>query len=705
MKKRILSVLLVLVLVVGILPIGVSAAENTVTSDGKYFSLQYQNDGLVKNTMTFNLYGINGTIIDKKVVNDATSANQWVDISLNTPYSENYDIARVEVSNSSASSENISDNSYRALISAPDEAIINIYLTKQYETPELPDDLIENLSYTRFYRLYNAQIYKMLYAADVEVTKDTTIVSIKPSWRESFAEDNKSFDSINREEDYWHLTVTSSDADVDDVQPTNIRYLTITYKNGDSEKSLDVYSGDLRYTIDQEASSRYYNIELADDSFHIVYFYWDEWGDANNFDLYDFKIVGNGDCLNKAMPDDPTYPDATDYAFVAWTEDFDGGRPFLETTPVTEDISVYAQKTTTISNRTEIHIMNNGNLFKERIAELYNVNVTDIKWDELLVSVVASDGRATNPNYDLGSPDVPFDHEKNHWVNEDYFFVYNYLTGVGAQQNTSLHTTEMVELRITATKTDRTPLGTVTISKGIYDGDFWPSVGEAAHITEIYINVNNTPNPDPEPSNSYDVIYDHNGKGSYNGQWDTKTDADIPYDSTYTILDNMFAGDDLNGWVLDGWSLSPNGSVAFHPGEEVAFNNSTFPGLTEQGSITLYAIWAVDQLGGEDGDEPDQIPDYQQVFVKYVSADPAMGSVAPSFEKFDVNGTIALAGKATASTGYAFEKWTCEDATGDPDFPVSDSEKIDYTLKTPTGGTVYTFTCLLYTSPSPRDCS
>ena len=205
-------------------------------------------------------------------------------------------------------------------------------------------------------------------------------------------------------------------------------------------------------------------------------------------------------------------------------------------------------------------------------------------------------------------------------------------------------------------------------------------------------------------ANSYDVIYDHNGKGSYNSQWDTKTDADISYDSTYTILDNMFAGDDLNGWVLDGWSLLPDGPVVFHPGDKVAFNNSTFPDLTEQGSITLYAIWAVDQLGGgDDGDKPDQIPDYQQVFVKYVSADPAMGSVEPSFEKFDVNGTIALTGKATASTGYAFEKWTCEDATGDPDFPVSDSEKIDFTLKTPTGGTVYTFTAHFIVSDEPED--
>ena len=115
--------------------------------------------------------------------------------------------------------------------------------------------------------------------------------------------------------------------------------------------------------------------------------------------------------------------------------------------------------------------------------------------------------------------------------------------------------------------------------------------------------------------------------------------------------------------------------------------------MTEQGSITLYAIWAVDRLGGgKDGNEPDQIPDYKQVFVKYFSADSAMGSVAPSFEKFDVNETIDLTGEATASTGYAFEKWTSKDATGDPDFPVSDSEEIDFTLKTPTGGTVYTFT-------------
>ena len=220
----------------------------------------------------------------------------------------------------------------------------------------------------------------------------------------------------------------------------------------------------------------------------------------------------------------------------------------------------------------------------------------------------------------------------------------------------------------------------------IYDGGWKIAQGSSGKVTfqakcETYV------------ANSYDVIYDHNGKGYYNGQWDTKTDADIPYDSTYTILGNMFAGNDLKGWVLDGWSLTADGSVAFHPGEEVAFNNSTFPGLTEQGRITLYAIWAVDRLGGgKDGNEPDQIPDYKQVFVKYVSADSAMGSVAPSFEKFDVNETIDLTGEATASTGYAFEKWTCEDAIGNPDFPVSDSEKIDYTLKMPTGGTVYTFT-------------
>ncbi len=41
------------------------------------------------------------------------------------------------------------------------------------------------------------------------------------------------------------------------------------------------------------------------------------------------------------MPNDPTYNEVTTrYEFVAWTETYDGGRPFLSTTVVNEDTVV-----------------------------------------------------------------------------------------------------------------------------------------------------------------------------------------------------------------------------------------------------------------------------------------------------------------------------------------------------------------------------
>ena len=674
MKKRILSVLLVLVLVVGILPIGVSAAKNaSIESSSGNLSMQYKNDGIYQRTITVNLFDPSEEQIDTLRVEDAILSSQEVIITIGSNLADKYDILRVDVFGADDVAWDQRTDSYSVRLSNIKKdggATINIYLR---EETNLPDGEITEQGITRTYRIYVDQVYKMLWSIDNGITKSTKIDKITAQWYDPYTDGNHQFvREYMQDDDYFDTSFTSDNGQVYKAQPSNMKSISIKYKNGDEEKKAIIPASDLRFSIGGSSGSRHYSIELADDTFHIVYFYWDEHSDANNFDLYDFRFVEDGTCLTSAnMPRNPEF--LYQYAFVAWTEDFNGGRPFLETTPVMEDMSVYAQKTTTTSNRSEIHIMNNGNLFKERIAELYNVNVADIKWDELLVSVVASDGRATNPNYDLGSPDVPIGYEKNHWVNDDYFFVYNYLTGVGAQQNTSLHTTEMVKLQITATKNDGTSLGTVAISKGIYDGDFWPSVGDAAQITEIYINVNNTPNPDPEPS-TYTVTFDLNYEGA-TGTPESQTinkgeKAREPEDPT------------RDGFNFEGWYTKAEG------GEKFDFETTPI-----DADITLYAIWAVDQLGGgEDGDEPDQIPDYQQVFVKYVSEDPAMGSVEPSFEKFYVNGTIDLTGKATASTGYAFEKWTFEDATGDPGFPVSDSEKIDYTLKMPTGGTVYTFT-------------
>ena len=50
-------------------------------------------------------------------------------------------------------------------------------------------------------------------------------------------------------------------------------------------------------------------------------------------------------------------------------------------------------------------------------------------------------------------------------------------------------------------------MGEVTINKGIYDGDFWVSTGSqgSGYITQIFINDNNTPDPDPEPGDDYAI--------------------------------------------------------------------------------------------------------------------------------------------------------------------------------------------------------
>ncbi len=140
----------------------------------------------------------------------------------------------------------------------------------------------------------------MLASKGVDVTKDTKITNVQPVWVQSFGtESNKAFTPVNRETDYWDNTVTSDSADVNEVQPNNIRKLVITYQNGESSaQQVEIYSGDLRYLIGEEASSQYYKIELDDDSFHIVYFYNEKDGaSSNNYTLYDVKFVDHGNSL------------------------------------------------------------------------------------------------------------------------------------------------------------------------------------------------------------------------------------------------------------------------------------------------------------------------------------------------------------------------------------------------------------------------
>ena len=501
MKKRLLAMLLVLMLVVSLLPTGALADDASQQSEKGYFTISYQNEGLYDRTIKVTLL-LNDTVLDKVTVSDAILGSQNVTVSLNAPYNSQYDIENVDISGCDAVAPSLLADSYSAQVSNISEnAPANIYIHLiEYEAPEV-DEEIGGQGFTRTYRIYDDQIYKILHFEGVEVSAETEIVSVTPLWVRQFGtESNKGLIKEYRENDYWDNSFTSDSADVDEVQPGNIKGISIEYNNGSENKKVTVSSGDLRVLTGGISGSKYYVIELNNDSFHIVYFYNEPGAQViNNYELYDVRFVKHNGNLVGNMPTDPTYPPSSYYEFVAWTYDYNAGRPFLETTTVSEDITVYAQKRTTTSNNSWIYVMNDSNLLKERITELYNE--ADVDWDSVKITVYSKDDEHTNPDYNLGQ------YNGNGWRdNGGYYHVYNYLSGVGDQQNESIAINNISKIVITANDISGNDLGPVTIEKGIYDGDFWVSAGNTAaqYIAYIYINDNGVEDPDeggeePEP--------------------------------------------------------------------------------------------------------------------------------------------------------------------------------------------------------------
>jgi len=424
----------------------------------------------------------------------------------------------------------------------------------EYEDPEV-SEVITDQGVTRTYRIYDDQVYKMLYSQGVDVTEETTVVSVTPLWVRSFGtESNKGLIHENLETDYWDNSFTSNSADVDEVQPTNIKGISITYDNGSGEETVTVSSGDLKFNVSGIAGSRYYVIELNDNSFHIVYFYNEEGALVGNaYTLYAIRFVNHGESLESKMPTDPTYP-ATTYEFAGWTYGYDGGSPFLGTTPVNEDTVVYAQKTLS-SNASEIHVMNNDNLLKKRIQELYGE--ADIDWNSIKISVYAGTEH-TNPDYNL-SPN------SNGWRDEDsYYFVYNYLTGAGQQENDSIYINDITHIAVTAKDTGGNGLGEVIINKGVYDGNFAVSTGSqgSSYIIELYIIDNGIQPPEPEPEEyTLTTSADENstiddGKTyeySENGTIEVKFTANSGYAiDTVTVDNRKLDGDELTAAIESG---------------------------------------------------------------------------------------------------------------------------------------------------------
>lgn len=171
-----------------------------------------------------------------------------------------------------------------------------------------------------------------------------------------------------------------------------------------------------------------------------------------------------------------------------------------------------------------------------------------------------------------------------------------------------------------------------------------------------------TPN-EPEPS-KYTIYYHGNGGTTANGS--EQSTSTFTYGSNATIKNNPFT---YTGYVFEGWSLSAESTdVVYQGGESVVFDDTTFPGLTASGRVDLYATWALDEKGGgDDGESPDGIPDYKQLFVKYASADSKLGSVSPAYETFTLEvdefgkvltDQVTLSGAATTGENAQFAYWT-----------------------------------------------
>lgn len=442
MKRRIIAALMALCLCIGLLPATALAAGGSNTATGDYISLDY-GTGSADIKITVNVF-YDGEQIDTFTVNDGARSGNEMEIRLLETQKDLYDIESVDINPGGGAILTGSADSWDlgiwSVFDNPD-VVIDVTLCDQYEPPEIVNKHDDWYDLTLEYRLYEPQMLELLYLnGDADVNKDTTVSSIDVHFVDSYGisedADLNSLPTGANNLPYRYMTLS----DVGDKgNPDNIRYLEITYDNNDGrgEKTVKIYSGDLRYVGKKVAGFPIYEIEARDDSESIVAFYIEEGAESTTWSLYDVKFVEDGEALGyDRMPEDPTFPN-TKYVFTNWDKNVTGGAPFLPYDPVTDHTVVYAQKTSTSGyGGTEYHAMNTGNALLDRFLELYNTNhnteygLNDIDLDSVKIQVNGLDSDATNPNY-----------WNNHWKNNNaYYRIVNSTINLGWQSDTVSNT-------------------------------------------------------------------------------------------------------------------------------------------------------------------------------------------------------------------------------------------------------------------------
>lgn len=129
-----------------------------------------------------------------------------------------------------------------------------------------------------------------------------------------------------------------------------------------------------------------------------------------------------------------------------------------------------------------------------------------------------------------------------------------------------------------------------------------------------------------------------------NGKDGAKTPKGIPFGANLIVQN--FTGTEPDGKYFAGWGRTPDGPVAYEPGERV--NNESLEVKTSGETITLYAIYK----------------DIGTVTVEFAGNDANRGSVSVRQWNFsEIKGTLSgkeVQSVATAKPGYHFTGWKCE---------------------------------------------
>ena len=352
------------------------------------------------------------------------------------------------------------------------------------------------------FKIGEPQIFELLYLYDSSavISEDTEIDGIQINWIEKFGYlDSTSlgwFVNFEGNSDYWQYSFSNSTGK---AIPSNVEGITIKYVNPDkSEHEITIPADNLRFNYDSNPATHEYNISSTNDTVHVVMFY-DKQDGAQHFTPYAVRIIEDGVSLGVEMPANPDYGVGTYYRFINWdTYSRDGSthQPFLSTTIVNDDYTVFARKAGTEYSGTEIHVVNSigtsQNELLDLVAKLYNekngtqitANSINIEKD-FSICIYDKDGKYT-------STDAP----ANGWKTSGDVGYYNVVNSESAW-NDHLSQDNLDYIRVSFELNDGTAATPVDIPIGEYADQL--SVYMASNETIIELIVNQPGEVEPAP--------------------------------------------------------------------------------------------------------------------------------------------------------------------------------------------------------------